>query len=207
MRDGLLQQLPKSMDPESALALLHGQLAQATLRFEGVGDGGQFGVALAIQALIEYLSSQGIPYATLSPVIAVNAAIVDARRGIESPIFRPQRSIKGGSPPTPAMQLAFDGILAVVTECCMLQCKQEGVRDFRVAGSQRASRLIRNSAFARKPKASELLQIRDRVRKQREDRPDGNTYWHLINSPVAKARPGEWARLLLKHDWVGREPA
>ncbi|ALJ13023.1 hypothetical protein [Sphingopyxis macrogoltabida] len=206
MRERMLERLDPKEGLESALAAVHAKLVQAALRMEQVGDGGRFGVALGMNALLEYFSNVGVPYAALSPIYEVQAAIVDARRGVESPIFRPDR-VGGGAPPTPARHLEFEGYLAVITDCCVSHCRKQGTRAYMVEGCKLAAKLIRESSWDIKPDDKELREIRERVRALREERPDNQLYRLMLDSPVARDRPLDWAKLLLKHDWINRPPA
>lgn len=206
MREGLLNRLEREDELENALTSVHAKLVQATLRMEQMPDGGRYGVALGMQALLEYFSSIGLPMAALSPICEVQAAIIDAGRGVQSPIFRPDRREGGGAPPTPARQLEFEGYLAVVTDCCVRHVRAEGVRAYLVEGSKLAERLIRAADWSVKPTATELREIRERVRALRVERPDNQLYRLMLDSPVAKDRPLDWAKMILRHDWVNRRP-
>lgn len=206
MRDRMLEKLEPREDLQDALAMVHAKLVQAALRMEQVGDGGRLGVALGMDALLEYFSSVGVPYAALSPIFEVQAAIVDARRGVESPIFRPDRQ-GGGAPPTPARHLEFEGYLAVITDCCVSHCRKQGIRAYMAEGCKLAAKLIRESDWSIRPTAKQLREIRERVRAIREERPDNQLYRLMLDSPVAKELPLDWAKSILSHHWINRPPA
>ena len=129
-RSKLLQRLPPTASRVAAFDHLHEKLAFATEFFLHHGDGGRCGVFLALMDLQEYLTSRGIPHATLEPIQAVLAAIRDADHGVASPIFQPSRSKNGGTPGKPIKQLDFEGKLGIVMECCVRHYQNEGRRPF-----------------------------------------------------------------------------
>jgi len=206
-RERLHEKLDRNDDLEAALDLVHAKLVQSTLRVEQVGDGGRFGVALAMDALIEFFSNAGLPRAALRPLFEVQCAIVDARRGVESPIFRPDRLPNGGAPPTPASELEFEGYLAVITECCVAHFRLQRVKAYMREGCKLAEQMIHKSDWPVRPTSTELREIRERVRSLRDERPDNQLYWIMMNSKMARERPLDWAHSLLQHDWVSRPAA
>ena len=207
VRARLLETVPREADLESALELIHAKLAQATMRLEGVSDDGRLGVAMAMDALVSYFSSVGVPYAALAPIIEVAGAIVDAKRGVANPIFRPDRNGKAGAPPTAALDLQFDGHLAVVVDCCVAHCKAQGHRPFLMPGCELAAKLIAKSGWGVKPTANELRRIRERVIGSGADSPDTQLFRIMKDSPLARDSPLAWAKSLLNHEWVNRRPA
>ena len=80
-RDRLLLREPVRNDMIPALNEIHEKLAVATELFEHHGDGGRIGVYRAVIDVVDYFAGQGIPRATLAPLAAVAASIVDADRG------------------------------------------------------------------------------------------------------------------------------
>jgi hypothetical protein len=205
VREGLLRRVAPTAPSRSALATVHERLALATTRMEEMGDGGRYGVALAMNALLDYFASVGLPYATLAPIEAVMAAIVDARRGIESEIFKRDRSRKG-APPTSARKLTFEGHLAFIAECCIRHTKLEGKRPYVELGCRLAERLISKSRWTIKPSATELRELRERVM-QRNDTPDRLVFQLHSDSDFFRTQPLVLAKSLLQHDWVNQIPA
>ena len=206
IREGLLRRVPSTSPSRAALATVHERLALATTRMESVGDGGRYGVALAMHALLEYFAGVGLPYATLAPLEAVMAAIVDARRGKQSDIFKPDRKRRGGAPPTSANQLTFEGHLAVIADCCVRHVRAAGERPFLERGCQLAEKLIRRSRWHVKPTATELRELRERAKVRGKEWPDGMVFELFTDSQMCRDHPLEWARMLLKHDWVNQLP-
>lgn len=206
-REMLLERLPAAASRNAAFDLLHERLAVATEFFQHHGDGGRYGVYRAMGDLIDYLSSRGIPHATLRPIEAVMAAIVDADTGTASPIFEPTRTSKGGTPPKPVMQLEFEGMLAIVMECCVRHCRAEGQRPFVEPAARLAAKLINESTWPIRVTARDLVELRERVQ-QRKKRfsPDRMEVDISMSSEIARSRPLEWAKTLLSHEWVNPPP-
>lgn len=192
----LLERWPAKIDGNAAFDALHFHLDHAKEVFLGHGDGGREGVFQAIGHLIEYLSEQGIPLATLAPIEAVMVAIAETENGRTSPIFAADKL--PGAPPKPHMDLQFEGTLAVVTECCVLHCRREGKRPFVPEAAQMAASMINRSAWPTKVTADQLIAIRERVQGRKgPSRADRQIYDELISSDLAKAKPYEFAKILL----------
>ena len=83
---------------EPALAELHAKLAIATVFYERREDR-RHSVFGALAEVMNFLESQGIPRATMTPLAALSAALVDADRGITSPLFKADTKV--GAPPSP----------------------------------------------------------------------------------------------------------
>lgn len=206
-REKLLERLPETASRNAAFDLLHERLAVATEFFQHHGDGGRYGVYRAMGDLIEYLTSRGIPHATIRPIEAVMAAIVDADNGTASPIFEPTRTSKGGTPPKPVMQLEFEGKLAIVMECCVRHCRALGKRPFVDPAARLAAKLINESAWPIRVTARELVELRERVQQRKKGfSPDRMEVDQSMTSEVARSRPLDWAKLLLAHEWVNPLP-
>lgn len=206
-REKLLQRLPATAAAAEALEEIQGKLAIATEFFDHHGDGGSLGVYRAILDVVDYFVSQGIPRATLAPLAQVAAAIVDAGRGAESPIFRPERLPKNGAPPTTISQLEFEGHLATITECCVRHCKAQGMRPYLGPACDMAATLVNKSKWPVKVTDIQMQNLRERASQAKS----GSMYRLQMDiamkSEVAQTRPLEWAKLLLTHDWVGPPPA
>jgi hypothetical protein len=202
----LLEKLPASNSRRKALDEIHTNLAVASLIFTHHGDHGRTGVYRAMLDLTDYFASLGVPRAVLEPITAVAAALVDAERGIESPLFRPKRK-KGGRPPLSLMQLQFEGYLAVVTECCVRDCKNKGMRPFLKPAFDMAAKLIRRSKWKARVESDQLRQIRERVSQGSSSDPDRQIWEQMLSSPIASQHPLAWAKSLLAHDWASRPPA
>ncbi len=200
-RKGLLERNPKTVGRVAALEELQKELAAATEVYLHQGDGGRQGVYDATCALIAFLTSQGIPFAALEPVIAVQTAIVDADRGTASPVFAPIRTPTSGKPPISDMQRAFDGKIATVMECCVHYCRAAGKWPFVRPAAQLAARLINNSDWPAKYSARELEELRERVWQSRNSMERSQVEIYL-KSGVAKQYPLEFAKILLRSDWV-----
>ena len=206
-REKLLERLPATASRNAAFDLLHERLAVATEFFQHHGDGGRYGVYRAMGDLIEYLTSRGIPHATIRPIEAVMAAIVDADNGTASPIFEPTRTPKGGTPPKPVMQLEFEGKLAIVMECCVRHCRLEGKRPFVEPAARLAAKLINESTWPIRVTARELVELRERVQQRKKGfSPDRMEVDQSMSSEVARSRPLDWAKILLSHEWVNPLP-
>jgi len=195
--------LPPTGARNAAFDKLHTELAVATEKFEHQGDGGRLGVFQAIAAVFDYCTSRGIPPAALEPLMAITAAIVDVERGTSSPIFEPTRSATGGSPPTPAMQLARQGHLAVITECCVRHCKADGMRPYLKPATIMAAKMVNTSKWPITVTATEMREVRERVRRCRDPKsPDRIAFDIQTSSDVLKNMPLTWAKRLLNHEWV-----
>ncbi|MEQ1498847.1 MAG: hypothetical protein ABL914_09300 [Novosphingobium sp.] len=206
-REKLLERLPATASRNAAFDLLHERLAVATEFFQHHGDGGRYGVYRAMGDLIEYLTSRGIPHATIRPIEAVMAAIVDADNGAGSHIFEPSRTAKGGSPPKSVMQLEFEGKLAIVIECCVRHCRAEGKRPFVEPAARLAAKLINESTWPVHVTARDLVELRERVQQRKKGfSPDRMEVDQSMSSEVARSNPLDWAKILLAHEWVNPLP-
>jgi|GEM_PF-3267743 len=201
-REMLLDRLPPTVGRITAFDQLHEHLAVATELFQHHGDEGRNGVYRSMEYLIEYLTARGIPYATLQPLTAVMAAIVDAERGTESPIFKPTRNVKGGAPPKAVLRIEFEGKLATIVECCVRHCKSKGKRPYLKPGTQRAALLINKSAWPERVTARELQKLLERVKEQDRFSPDRMVYETSMSTEAARSNPLEYAKTLLSHEWV-----
>ncbi|WP_230281666.1 hypothetical protein [Croceicoccus sp. Ery15] len=202
-RDKLLERLPVTEGRGVAFDLLQERLAVSTEFFQHHGDGGRYGVYRAMTDLIDYLTSRGMPHATVRPIEAVMEAIVDADNGRDSAIFRPARTSSGGTPPKSVMQLEFEGKLAIVTECCVRHCRHEGMRPFVKPGTQLAAKLINESCWGVRVTAAELKELRERIHQRKDGKsPDRMEVDISMASELARSRPLEWAKILLAHEWV-----
>lgn len=205
-REKLLERLGPTAGRIAAFDQLHERLAVATELFQHRGDGGRYGVYRSMGYLIDYLTSRGIPHATIRPLEAVMAAILDADNGTPSPIFKPTRASKGGKPPKPVMQLEFEGKLAIVMECCVRHCQGEGKRPYVRPGAQLAAKLINESTWPIQVTARDLEELRERVQQAEKGSSDRMEVDQSMSSDIARSRPLEWAKLLLSHEWVNPLP-
>lgn len=205
-RERLLERLPPSVGRSKAFADVHEKLAISKEIFDHHGDGGRSGVFRAIIDVVDYFSNLGIPRATLAPLSAVAAAIVDADHGTASAIFRPSRGAKGGKPPAPIDHLEFEGILATITECCVRHCKAEGQRPAVGPGCVLAAKLVNESNWPITVTATRMRELRERVQQSARSAPERNFFEETTSSAVANARPLDWAKQLLVHPWVGPPP-
>lgn len=201
-RKELLARQNKTAGRVAALDELHKQLAVATEVFLHRGDGGREGVYDATCALTAYLTSQGIPYAALEPLIAVQTAIVDADHGTASALFTPSRTPKGGKPPASDMQRAFEGKMAIVMECCVRHCKAEGKRPYIEPAAKLAAKMINESEWRVKVAARELVELRERIQQAGADSMDRVQVAIAFKSGLAKQYPLEWAKALLSQGLV-----
>lgn len=204
-REKLLTRQSAVQGPHRALERLHERLAIATELYEHHNDGGRVGAFNALIAAIEYFDSRGIPRATLEPLSAIAAAIVDADRGVESPIFRAKRK-GGGAPPSSIAQLSFDGMMAVVMECCVRHCRKDGKRPYIEPAGRLAANLIRNSKWRVDPGWVHLREIRERILVAEKSAPDRVTFDTLLSSPVSEMMSLRYARALLKSELVVQFP-
>lgn len=201
-RPKLLKRQPARVSRVRALDDLHEKLAIATEFFEHHGDGGRFGTYRAILDILDYFADLGIPNTTLTPLTAVAAAIVDADRGIKSPIFELDRKGRRGAPATPTDRLAFEGILASIMECCVRHCRAEGKRPYVEPASQLAARLIRESSWGVRPTPTQLREIRERVQQNARGSTDRLMFDQLLDSPIAAIIPLEWATSIIGHPLI-----
>ena len=163
---------------------------------------GRAGVYDATIALIDYLKNQGIPYAALEPIIAVQTAIVDADRGTASPIFVPSRKRKGGKPPVSDMQRAFEGKMAIVMECCVLHFRAAGHRPYIEPAAQLAKKMINEAAWQVEVTAHDLIELRKRIAQASVDSMDRVFVDKAFKSGLIKEHPLEVARFLLSYGGV-----
>jgi len=197
----LLRRYPRTVPRSVALDTIQAKLAAATMLYRHHRDGGRQGVFRAIADVMNYFESQGIPRATMEPLQAVSAALVNADRGVESPIFRADRT-SGGAPGASAATLEFEGKLAVVAECCVRHCKAEGHRPYLQPGLELAARLVNQSALQTTVTVTQLKTWRARMGERASKSLDRRTYDSLISSEEAKRQPLAYAKTLVSHDWV-----
>lgn len=201
VRVSLLKRLPPTVGRIAAFEKVHRDLAIATEIFEHQGDGGKQGAYRAMGAIFEYFTSLGIPPATLEPVMAITAAMVDAGRGVSSPIFDPTRG--PGAPPTSAMQLSLEGQLAVITECCVRHCRAEGMWPYLGPVTSLAAKLVNSSRLQITVTPTEMREIRERVRQcKNPSSPDRIAFDQLTSSSCAQSIPLYYAQVLAGHDWM-----
>lgn len=206
-REKLLERLPVTVPRGEAFDLLHERLAVATEFFQHHGDGGRYGVYRAMSDLITYLSDRGIPRATLRPMEAVMAAIVDADNGVANPIFEPKRTPRGGKPRKTVYQLEFEGKLTIIMECCVRHCRGLGMWPYVAPAAQMAAKMVNESGWPLKVTARELEELRERVWQEKNgSSPDRMELDQSMSSRVAREMPLEWAKLLLSHEWVNAPP-
>ena len=196
-RKALLDRKPATVGRVAAFDRLHRELAAATELYLHLGDGGREGIRDATVALFEYLTSRGIPPAALEHIVAIQAAIDDADRGIASPVFKPRRRSDGGKPPTPDMQLAFDGKLALVMECCVRHCRAAKMRPYVRPAANLAADLINKSDWAVKVTARQLEELRERIQQRSKGSVDRASVDMALKSGVTDFAPLEWAKALL----------
>ena len=205
-RQKLLERLPHSVSRVQALSDIHEKLAIATEFLDHHGDGGRYGVYRAILDVVDYFADLGIPRAALKPLSSVAAAIVDADRGTDSPIFKPVRGPKSGKPPARVSQLEFEGHLVTITECCVRHCKMQGQWPFVEPGCILAAKMVNESKWPVHVTKGKLRELRERVQQSARTSPDRIFLEDTMSSEVAMAIPLEWARIILEHDWVGPPP-
>lgn len=205
-RKKLLDRLPVTAGRNEAFDLLQEKLAIATEFFQHHGDGGRYGVYRAMRDVIQYLTSRGIPHATVRPIEAVMAAIVDADNGKASPIFAPSRNSNGGKPPKAVLEREREGMLAIVMECCVRHCKAEGRRPYLPPAAMLAAKLINESGWPTRVTARQLVELRESVQQQKSGVSPRLEVDISMSSPVAQSRPLEWAKVLLAHEWVNLTP-
>ena len=208
-RDGLLKRLPVSVGRVSAFDELHEKLATATELFQNYGDSGKRGVKFALTDTIAYLTSRGIPPAALRPLDAVLAALIDADKGISSPIFTPVRTKDNGGKGRPALSIEereFRDLQAVVTQCCVEHLRREGVNDYKKQGCALASRLIKASNWNRDISPDRLGKVRDQVNRSPARSIDRQFWNETLASDGYRIAPLEWAHQLLNSDLVNLPP-
>lgn len=203
--EGLLRKLPSTVGTVAALATVHSKLAIATAAFYQVGDGGKAGVYRAIADVVDYFVSQGIPYATLAPLTAVAAAIVDAESGIKSLIFQPART-GAGRPPKSVMHDVMDQQLAVVTDCCIRHLKSRKVRPYLEEATRLAAKLVNDSPLIITVTAVQMRETLERVR-QLPPNHDGRKQFDLLRSgKFATPEPLKFATAFVRADWLAAPP-
>ncbi|HKC02829.1 MAG TPA: hypothetical protein VKC17_05945 [Sphingomicrobium sp.] len=205
-RKKLLERLPPTASRNAAFNLLHEGLAVATEFFQHHGDGGRYGVYRAMADLVDYFTSRGIPHAAIKPIEAVMAAIVDADNGVANPIFDPKREGSGGRPRKPVMQLAFEGQMGIVMECCVRHCRAQGQRPYVEPAAKQAAKLINASAWPVTVTAKQLVEIRERIQQSASNSPDRMEVDQSLSSEMSRVMPLDWAKLLLSHEWVNPPP-
>ena len=200
-RDGLLRRLEPTADPDVALDGVQMKLAIATELYESLGDDGRAGTYRALIDVVEYFTSLGFPHATLLPIATAASAIVDAEDGVESKTFRPSRNSKGGKPRKAAQSQAFEGLLAVVTECCVLHLKAQGKREFLDEASQLAAKLVNESPLSIRVTAARMREVREAV-KQSTKGIARDAFDTQMAGTIIRHIPLEYAKSLVSHDWM-----
>lgn len=177
------------------------KLAVAAELYDCLDDDRRAGIYRALLAVMEYFSERGIPRATLHPIYAAAAALIDAERGIETPAFKPIRPRHGGRPEKSILRLNFEGTLAAVAELCIRHCQQQGMRPYVEPGIDLAVKLINRSPTASKTNKTELRELRERIRSTSggEDRAQFDIQTSL---PMTKIVPLEVAKMLINHEWM-----
>lgn len=203
-RQKLLERQVATASKARALSEVHQKLAFAKELFDHHGDGGRSGVKQAVLDVVDYFSSLGIPMATLGPLLAVFDAIADADRGIESPIFKPNR--KAGRPPTPTPRLEFDAVLIAITECCLMHCQAKGERSYAKSGLLLAVKTINGSGKGVKVTATQLRELREKVQQGPRDGLVRALSEELLKGEAVRRAPLQVALELAKHDWVSSPP-
>lgn len=205
-RKRLLERQTPTEGLVAAFDRVHESLAAATELMLHHGDGGRAGVHQAMKSLIDYFTSQGIPYATVEPITEVMKALVESEQGVTNPIFSVKRYEVGGRPPKPINELTKDGYLGIVMECCVRHCKAAGMRPFVRPAAEKAAQLINGSVWDVKVTAAELTNIRERISQSAADSPDRIAVDSTLSSDLARQHPLQWAKMLLSHDWVNLPP-
>jgi hypothetical protein len=203
-RPDLLRRGTPEAPIEAAIEQLHAQLAVATELTENLGDGGREGIYKAIIQLVEFLAGQGIPRAALYPLQIVAGALVDADRGVSTAAFKPQKP--SARPPLSVVEFQPRALRAVIAECCIRQKQVEGAKAYRMQGAELAASLLRNAGWTPSTSAKQLLQLREEITSRERGDPMRSTYEEMLDSPVARARPLAWAKLLADHGWVNQRP-
>lgn len=203
-RPDLLRRQPRTKPRMQSLDDLHQSLAACTELAENLGDGGRKGMYEAAIAVMDYLAGQGIPRATLYPFQLVCSALVDAQRGVGTPAFEPTKT--GGRPPIASTEFLPRAHRVVVVECCILQKKQDGAKAYKVEGAELAAELLRRAGWKPDHTGTQLLHLREEVTARAPDDPIRQNYEFFMDSPLARARPLDWAQMLLTHGFVNRPP-
>lgn len=208
-RERLLKRDTPTRSRVRALDLAHKELAVATELFQHYGDGGRTGASRALAVAMEYFSAVGIPHAALRPLEAIMAAFHDTERGASSALFQPARDKSSGgkgAPPKSVLQVEYEGLLAVIAECCVRHCKLEGARDYKKSGLALATRMINKSGWATDLTADRLGKIRHRA----YNSPTGSPirwFWESVHGAQSfQEMPLLYATELLKNQLVNLLP-
>lgn len=208
-RERLLHRDDPTVSRVQALKTVHERLAADTEIFQNYGDGGRRGAYRALSHVIECLTSTGIPYATLRPLEAIMAAFSDADRGVASELFkpiRPRASGGRGRPAKPSSQREFEGLLAVIAECCIQHTKVQGHRNYKVQGIALAAKLVNASKWPTRITAGKLAKIRENVASASRKAPERWFWDATYASPGFHADPLGWAKQTLQNQLVNPPP-
>lgn len=199
-REGLLRRNPATKSRVAALDDVHRQLAAATVLFEMHGDSGRTGAYRALVDVVNYFAELGVPRASLLPLSAIAAALVDADRGVQSPIFKPDR-VKGGRPPKAVFEDLLDQQLAVVMECCVRHHRDVvRARPFLPPAAREAAKIVNSSPLSCSVTPVQMREIRERVVQLPVGHSGRLQFDELLDSAVARSAPLEWAKLLVQND-------
>jgi len=195
--EDLLRRLPATMNHATALKDIHYRLAHAT---NLIDQDEREGVWRALNDVINYLSSQGLPMATLQPLMAVTSAIVDADRGIESAIFKPAK--KSGRPPNSTSQIVNDQLLAVIAECCVRHERALGERDYLDRATRLAAQLVNSSKDGVRKTGAEMANVREKIRQLPANDTRRTLFDDFLDGRIVAEAPLAWARMLVEHEWI-----
>jgi hypothetical protein len=111
----------------AALESLHSKLVECSKDFSENNIGTkQDAIGRALLSVTNYLVDQGFKQATLLPLLHVEQAITEIQRGRSDPLFKPNRSESGGTPPRSHKRLESDGMIAYMAELWIEDCKGDG---------------------------------------------------------------------------------
>lgn len=170
------------------------KLAAATVLLRVWDDGGRAGVSFALSAITDYLVSRGIPFASLEPMTALRAAFVDADAGTAPKLFEVRRNAGGQRRGTE--QEVFEGMVAVIVDCCVAHFRNAGQRPYSEIAARHAAKLVNlSSVDGRAFSFREVQEIREKVRSSRQGF-SRQVFDELTSSALVKADPLKWAELL-----------
>lgn len=202
----LLERLPSAHSKKAALDDIHRKLAAATILAIEHGDGGRAAVQLAMQDLIDYFSNLGVPMAALKPLEIVRDAIIDAEKGHVSPVFHPKRKPQGGRPPKSEAKLEFHGLLAAITELCIMHFQRQGHRAYLIDGCQEAAKLINGAGKHGRVTADQLRKLREKVGEATSGSLDRSLRDALLDSETINSHPLDAAKLYALNEMVQSLP-
>lgn len=176
------------------------ELAIAAEFFECHGDNGTKGTEMALAAVLDYFTSRGVPFATLTPILNCLGALSDAKDGVQNATF--QVAKRTGRPRKECRELEFEGIIAVIAECCIQHFRMLGARPYHEPGCRMAVKLINAAPWRRKYDVTQVREIRERVRRADAGAGDRQQYDIQMSADAAKQYPLQYAKMLVSHDWV-----